>query len=866
MNTLLQQPKREPSRAPTAVAPASGRALLPRFQRMLPFLFWLGVGVTILAPVLPYYYLVLPSPDSSPFYPDHNGLRVLDHTLSSGACVTPHTLLWMLLPPLFCHDFTYLLDTLLIAAGAAYYLRGRGLPNHAAWLGGGILAFAAYSFTLIAAGHRGFFYMGAYGIFLFGLLLRAVQTEKWRYYALAGACAGWVVDSAPDFSFLYLSVAAAYGAWLVLSRASGVDRPLSRRLGAAVLRMPVFLLLLALTSWSGVRDIFTIYRPMRENQMAAGTTAAEATVPGESDAVTRHKKWIFATNWSLPPEETVELVAPCIFGAQSGDPSAPYWGRLGRTDGWEEHGQGFPNFRQHAVYLGAVPLVLALFAMAYAWRNRRRRSAVLPANGGQPPAAWLADVPFWSVLLLVALLLAFGRYAPFYRLFYEIPYMSLLRAPVKFMRFAELSIALLAALGLACLWQNARAEHPARLRPWIIGTALLSGLFLLAAIVVNLSPEGMRSAIAANLPPEFTRNPANRQELERILDLLRLNTAGSLLHAAVAFGVATLLLFGIARRWLTPLRTVVLLSAWVALDATLVDRRFIQVEDVAPFYEPNEVVRRIADAMPEGAMLASYAPVRQPDWFRSSLGASRIDCCVPAPGTAPDDPQVQFMRALETDPFRFWELCGAGFALVPASAARSLVGPHAEFVQWVGFSRGQVITPTSQENALALLRVIHPVPYAWLSPSWDCVSNEAHLAAVVARTGDPLQKAIVTGTCPPNGTTTAAAQTGRVRVESIRFEHGARATRVDVATDVPQILTVRMPYAEAADLCARVDGQRVPLLRSNHLWVGVPVPAGSHHVALSSESRWIWPALSLSPLLLLGMWFVPVRKRDAQAA
>ena len=90
-------------------------------------------------------------------------------------------------------------------------------------------------------------------------------------------------------------------------------------------------------------------------------------MPKDDEATKKQEQWIFATNWSLPPEETIEFVAPGIFGTWTGDRNHPYWGRLGRSAGWDvahpDRG-GFFNFRQHLVYLGSIPLALALFAVA----------------------------------------------------------------------------------------------------------------------------------------------------------------------------------------------------------------------------------------------------------------------------------------------------------------------------------------------------------------------------------------------------------------------------------------------------------------------------------------------------------------------
>ena len=40
---------------------------------------------------------------------------------------------------------------------------------------------------------------------------------------------------------------------------------------------------------------------------------------------------------------------------------------------------------------------------------------------------------FWLGVSLISLLLAYGRFAPFYRVIYALPYFSTIRNPVKFL-------------------------------------------------------------------------------------------------------------------------------------------------------------------------------------------------------------------------------------------------------------------------------------------------------------------------------------------------------------------------------------------------------------------------------------------------
>ena len=99
-----------------------------RLSRLWPFLVWCVVGVILFWPVRGYY-VALPAPDSPPFFPAAYRLRYVEQFLAGNTALSPHHLFSLLLPPLIHHDLIYLIDTLLIAAGVAYLLRGRGLPG-----------------------------------------------------------------------------------------------------------------------------------------------------------------------------------------------------------------------------------------------------------------------------------------------------------------------------------------------------------------------------------------------------------------------------------------------------------------------------------------------------------------------------------------------------------------------------------------------------------------------------------------------------------------------------------------------------------------------------------------------------------------
>jgi hypothetical protein len=115
-----------------------------------------------------------------------------------------------------------------------------------------------------------------------------------------------------------------------------------------------------------------------------------------------------ATAYSLPPAALASAFSPLLFGRGA----AEFWGP------WE---------RVETMYVGMVPLILAGFAFRRKWRD----------------AAW-----FFLALGVLGLIVALGKFAPFYSLVHSLPVLGGLRVPARFILLTNFSLATLAAIGL----------------------------------------------------------------------------------------------------------------------------------------------------------------------------------------------------------------------------------------------------------------------------------------------------------------------------------------------------------------------------------------------------------------------------------
>lgn len=157
----------------------------------------------------------------------------------------------------------------------------------------------------------------------------------------------------------------------------------------------------------------------------------------------------FFTSFSLPPHFLWTFFAPYVVGGGDGRLfRAPYLGPA--------------YYGEYVGYVGLATIALAIVAVAL---KRDARTT------------------FYGAAVLAALLLAFGRYAPFdfYRLIYTIPLLNLFRVPARHLMEVEFALAVLAGRGLTAI---VSAGDRAKALRWVmIAGAVVLGLTCLAVTV-----------------------------------------------------------------------------------------------------------------------------------------------------------------------------------------------------------------------------------------------------------------------------------------------------------------------------------------------------------------------------------------------
>ena len=401
------------------------------FAVLAAFVFW-GTWSLDVAPVMPDDTIVHPMA-----YADY-WAKSLRKFLSSGKFI-PSDILWdgLLFSPYFCQELKYAFSLYCAGLGLAYFLRGRGLSPLASYGAGLLLAFCGYWSTLFSAGHGGWFVWMTYGVFAFGLADRAVRKGKLRHWLLLGACTAWGSFYQADLWLLFTVLTGLYFVWCCVR-----ERKLPWK--GTLLAAAVFFAIGAPSFRSAlVNDLAG-----RDRQIASGETVPAASAKDEAE-----KRWIFVTNWSLPPDETAEFALPRVngdtscpltlsIGSRYATGVRPYTGALGRPID-AAHG----NYRQHSLYVGWVTCLLALAGAAFGLRLRTGRGS--PCRGETGTGRRAPDVLFFSLAAVVFYLFSLGRFCePVYRLVYALPFGDYLRAPVKWHHLTEFCLCVLAGYGI----------------------------------------------------------------------------------------------------------------------------------------------------------------------------------------------------------------------------------------------------------------------------------------------------------------------------------------------------------------------------------------------------------------------------------
>lgn len=342
-----------------------------------------------------------------------------------------------LLGPVWFSKFYAIISLLILGAGAWCFFRQSRLAPLACILGGLAMILNSSFFSVACWGVCA--HDIAAGMFFFALaaLVDTASPYRWLLVILAGFAVGMDVTEGADVGAIF-SVLVAF---FVLYQSFTAQGSRLKNITAGAGRLILVVVCAGLLAAQAIYGLVS--------------TSIAGVAGAQQDAQTKANRWDWATQWSLPKTETLGLVVPGLFGYRLDTPNGgEYWGITGRTPAWAKYlagdqqgrppSSGFARYTGGGNYLGVLVALIALWTAA---QSLRPKNSIF----GLAQKKWLW---FWLTIAVVSLLLSWGRFAPFYRLVYALPYFSTIRNPTKFLYVLGFAVSILFAYGIDGLWRK----------------------------------------------------------------------------------------------------------------------------------------------------------------------------------------------------------------------------------------------------------------------------------------------------------------------------------------------------------------------------------------------------------------------------
>lgn len=791
----------------------------------------------------------------------------------------------------------------LALCGLAFYWMFRQYRFHRipSSIAAGILILTGWSNTFALSGLAARPAALAFTALALGFIEYGRQTGKWLPYAIAGGALGLGIAEVPDVGAILAMASAFIFAWTHLSgeRGTGAGEQffnIHQRLRV----IPKFALYVAFSALLGWQTITGIV-----GTQIKGVTQGAAESP--------ESRFAWATQWSVPPSETWNIVSGSYFGASMRSESHPYWGRLGRSEGWETTRQGFRNFAMTGYHLGVVPCILLIALFIYWVRNKRNEGMsaeqktakeVLAAYPIAHPRAFTLMIFLGSA---AALMLMWGKYFPLYRLLWSLPYMSTIRNPEKwngpFLLFAILGIAFM----LDLLWRQfssrkdiahlqtmdfgPRVSDPGLLKTSLLWSSLgLAGISLLiligtsggkASLIERLTAEGYGAgaglaydnAIAACLkvlvisgiftglvmwifrsrkPEVKNQKPEGKGQHKAKKGLTQAPDAGQQAPGSTDLTVHR------------PPSTVYLLLALLAIlafgDLFFTNQPYVVGHHYKQLLQPNPLTDYLDAHKGEGRIkLLPPSHGLLNNLRLTLLEIKGYDLFDPISISRMPVDYESFSKSLEKNPVRQWELGAIRYFLtLPGGCAQlnQLDGNRNRFTEKLALGISVVNeTYIPVAGAPANQQYLRLVEFKGSLPKNRLVSR----ATTVPLTPEGYEQALKLLSNPSFNPATEVVlhqdgaapilQSSGTNSLSLVSESPVE-TRLTVYSERPCLLIRATKYD--ANWKVFIDGQCVPLFRANYLFQAALVPSGSHTIMFSYNP----PATSLRDAIGLRLLFM----------
>lgn len=683
----------------------------------------------------------------------------------------------------------YSLHTLFAGLLMFLLLRRFRLSLSASLLGGVAFMFSGFFVSKIFAGHGGAFSSGVWIPLTFLCLDRVIDSRRFRDTLLFGAVVGLqLLGEHAQYVFYTLIAAAPYVVY---------------RLWGDYIRRPKPAVLAHYAGLSAVSAVFALM------------TSAIFTLPFRELTAMSNRAggtgYDYASSLSLPPANLLTAVFANILGSPAGHNAvlgALYW--------------------DAALYIGVVPLLLAIVAFKWAGDKKAR---------------------YFKWLAVSAIILALGDYLPIYKLIYHIPGFSMVRAPSKILFIYAFATAILAGFGLDVLKQHIGPARSSAGVHWlstqargILRLSVVFAGFCSAVLVLMLIGRPLVLLIGRKLIVGSRDNPG--KYFAKLTGLYNTQLISITLAALFMVLAALTIRAMFQRRMRVPTGAGILIGL-TFLDLMIYANPLIEPVNLSHAYNFN---RKEVAFLKKDTNVFRILPV-EPETFRFNQGVltglESVNGYYPIIskryGTlsqAIDGEKGQLDVSVEISNYRskLLDMLNVKYVL----SKNNLSSPDLILVR-----RGPIKIYVNS-NVL---------PRAFLVRNVKAVkTGEEALRAVTSKDFDPARTVVI------EGVGESLRQPSDHTKEYVRFtERKPNSQAISVKAVSPAYLFISDQYDPRWS--AFIDGKPCKILQANYAFRAIKIPAGQHKVSLVNKprSRIIGFYLSLIAyiiiaVVLLSMW------------
>ena len=771
-------------------------------------------------------------------------LNWLGNNAGSQPVTVTYLLLWLLGPVGFAKLYGPITLLLLGLSGWLFFRQTRFRPM-VCILGGlaAMLNMNIFSNVCWGLGTRALCVAAVFGA------LAGIESSRrglaWAKLPLAGLSLGIAIMEGADNGAILSLYVAAYGIWVAIN-SEGTP---AKKFAAGVIQVAVVAIFAAFMATQALIGLLGVAKGVATTQ--------------ESQQKPPQQAWDEATAWSLPKAETLRVIIPGLYGYRMDtEKGGAYWGIVGQTPGWEQTKAGWPRYSGAGEYAGVLVVLLGIWAIVESLRK----------NGQAFTLTERRMIWFWAIAGLISVLFAWGRYAPFYKIVYALPYFSSIRNPIKFMHPAHLSLIILFGYGLQGLSRRYLELAPMKAgrfeKRWTAAMIATIAVSFLGLLVFANARNGIVAFLTAT---GFTDSEAAAVMGFSIREVLFF-----IVFLALSAGMVWLIMqghfAGARARWAG-----ILLGALLVIDLARANTPWIKYYDYTDKYHTHPIVEflrqrahehRVAVLPFQGSReLSMLQQIYNVEWLQHHFQFYNIQSLDVTQDPRPPADKMAYMQALMKNLPRYWQLTNTRYLF-------GMAGPFADMVNQQldpAAKRFRVHTPftidrtpkevsfVSQTNStgpFALLEFTGALPRAKLYSQWQVSTNDqGTLDQLASPEFNPEQTVIVSEDVPPP----AQGQPGGLEFASYTPKHIAFRSK----SQSPSILLLNDRYDP--DWKVSVDGKEAPLLRANFIMRAVHVPAGEHTIdfRFAPKTTGLYVTLSAIALGMLLCVFILLPRKSA---